>query len=252
VIRAYPNFFIGGNVFYKMAIENYNATIKLIKDLAENARFFEIELDREMEFNAGQFVNLVFEEEGRKFVRPYSICSSPSIKKSLELTIGLVEGGEFTSPLWKKEEGDSVGVKGPMGGFCVKETFAKDLLFIGAGTGIAPLRGMIKDCIERGFKAKMYLLFGERHEDRIFFEDEFEGMMEEHENFKFLKILSKPGDNWEGSNGYVQDNVDKLGIEDFSNVRAYICGRNGMVDSVRSKLLEKGVLAGDIFVEKYG
>ena len=236
------------------------AIISQIKELTPDVKHFELTLEDEMEFKAGQFINLAFEEEGTLVRKPYSIASHPHDPKKIELCIKLVPNGKLTPYLWKKEEGFEVEIMGPLGLFnldkvkAIEETdeltsdLKPQLLFIGTGTGITPLRSMIKELIANEEDYQMTLLFGVRHEGHHCYEDEFKNLEILSPNFKYIPVVSRPTDSWQGRIGHVQNNLDSIQPD---NTQVYICGLPLMVEETTQKLLEKGFAKEQIHAEKY-
>jgi NAD(P)H-flavin reductase len=231
-----------------MAIEDYKAIIKSIKEVSENTRIFKLELNNEIVFKAGQFMTFILEENGQKFTAPYSIASNPSENKTLQFAIKLVKSGKATTCIWGKKEGEILNLKGPIGGFGIKGSNKENLIFIGTGTGIAPLRSMIKNLLEKNTKKNLTLIFGERFENGGLFREEFQSLKKQYKNFKFIQVVSKPSDNYKGKKGYVQEVLEDL---DIKNSEAYLCGIPGMVKGCKEKLIKMGMSKEDIFFEKY-
>ena len=231
-----------------MAIQNFKAKIKSIKEISKDVRIFTLELDKEINFRAGQFLTLILEEGGQKFTAPYSIASSPSEKNQIQLAIKLVNHGRVTSRLWNKGEEEELKLTGPMGGFGIKESDNKNIIFIGTGTGIAPLKSMIESLLEKNTEKNLTLIFGERFEKEILFEKELRNLEKNNKNFKFVSVISKPSENYIGGKGHVQENLEDLNVE---NSEAYLCGMSEMVEECKEKLIKKGMQEENIFFEKY-
>ncbi len=231
-----------------MVVGDYNAVFRKIENQSSTVRLFTVDLDSNMEFKAGQFANLSFELDGHSYIKPYSIASSPYFKNSIQFSIKLVENGRATPKLWNLTEGAEVRIKGPLGVFGVRGEKEK-LVFIGTGTGVAPLRSMIQDEIfNKQTQKEILLIFGVRHEEDILFREEFEKLEVENPNFKFIKIVSRPNDSWLGRIGHVQDNFDLI---DPLNSEFYICGLPLMFEGAKQKLLEMGVDGKSIFHEVF-
>ena len=231
-----------------MALKEYSAIIKKIEQQSDTVRLFTIEHNEELEFKAGQFVNLSFEDEGEKYMKPYSIASNPEYKNSLQLSIKLVSDGRVTQHLWNKKEGDNVTLKGPFGLFTVRNKKEK-IVFIGTGTGIAPLRSMIQDLIyNQKTEKQITLIFGVRYDDEILFKEEFEKLEKENPHFKYIPVVSRPTGNWIGRTGHVHMNFDSI---DVLNSEFYICGLPAMFDSAKAKLLELGTEESQIYHEVF-
>lgn len=220
-----------------MTIKDINAKIRRIENQSPSVKLFTIDYEEELEFKAGQFVNLIFEHNEQKYTKPYSIASNPIYKNSLQLSIKLVPEGRATPKLWEKKEGEEVILKGPLGLFTIKNEKEK-LVFIGTGTGIAPLRAMIQDEIyNKKTQKEITLIFGVRHENEMLFYDEFVKLASENPNFKYITVVSKPNENYTGRTGHVQDNFDTI---DTQNSEFYICGLPAMFEGAKNKLLEMG------------
>lgn len=247
-----------------LKINDYVGTLSKIENLTSHTRLFTIDLDKEIEFKSGQFVNLAFELNGEMYRRPYSIASSPSNKNQIQLCINLVENGKFTPKLFEKKEGDKVMLKGPLGLFTLKDETQSSpkIAFICTGTGIAPLRSMLKSIFEKQEEQnttideeegiienyELTLIFGTRTEDSIILEKEFKEYQNKYPNFKYYIVLSQSSENWEGRKGYVQNNFDMI---DPLNTDVYICGVPKMIESVNEKLLEMGMTQEKIHFEKF-
>lgn len=219
-----------------------------IVELTPTVKLFTISFDSDFDFVAGQFVNISFEKDGELYRKSYSIGSAPSLKGKIQLCIKLVEGGRVTPKLWEMKEGDFIDVKGPLGLFTLAKSKKNKLYFIGTGTGIAPLRSMIFDMLEKGIEKEIVLIFGCRNESDILFQNDFECLEQEHPNFKFVKVVSRPSENWEGRKGHVQENFDMV---DCLNGEAYLCGLPLMVDAARDKLKELGMAEDCISHERF-
>jgi len=231
-----------------MAVKKLNAKIKAIKNLSPTVKHLVFDLGEEFDFKAGQFVNLSFEIDGETFRRPYSIASNSNKNDELELCIKLVEGGAVTPKIFELVVGDEVSLMGGLGLFTLDKADKEKLVFIGTGTGVAPLRSMILDLIKNEVEKEITLIFGCRSEDEILYKDEFELLEKENPNFKYLQIVSRAGDAWEGRRGHVQDNFDGV---DSQNSNFFICGLPAMYDGVKDELLKMGVVKENIFHEVF-
>lgn len=251
-----------------MAVKQYQATIEKIENLSETVRHFIINLGESMEFKAGQFINLSFEQDGQTYRKPYSLASDPKLAKEqnkIELCIKLVDTGTLTPHLWHKKENEKVNIMGPLGLFTLQENQQEqNMVFIGTGTGIAPLRAMIKEEIEKQNQfhneteniesenvtqnKNLILILGVRFENEILYKEEFEKLEKENPNFKFVPIVSRPTDTWQARKGHVQDNLEFI---DIGSSQFYMCGLPAMVEAVKEKLLQSGAQETQIHHEIY-
>lgn len=232
-----------------MAIEKRKS--KLIKkvNLAESFWLFTFEFDTNFMFLPGQYVSIKVAENGMR--RSYSIASEPR-GKTIELLVDLAPMGVGCTFLSKLNEGDVVEHLGPLGLFTMEKSKPeKKLLFVGTGSGIAPLRSMVRDClITLGEKREIYISWGMRFEKDLFWLEEWEELRSKYSNFKYDIVLSKPEGNWQGCQGHVNDCITKH-VTDLTNWEAYICGGKPMVEGMKETLKTGGLGDEDIHFEKF-
>jgi ferredoxin-NADP reductase len=222
-------------------IETHTPTVKSF--------FLRLPPGEKLEFKAGQFISLHVPKEGKMVRKPYSIASSPSDTPLLELCVKRVENGFVSNTLFSYREGAEISVDGPDGVFYLRKPFKADLVFIGTGTGIAPLRSMIRSLFQENYPGQAVLIFGVRNDTDILYEKEFRQLEENHRHFKFVPVVSRPV-NWKGETGYVQEKIDRY-IGDSAGKEVYVCGLTPMVDAVKEKLKSIGFERKQIFYEKY-
>jgi ferredoxin-NADP reductase len=231
-----------------MSIIKSKAILKQIKPLTDSVSLFTFELDQEIIFHAGQFINLSFEHENKNYIKPYSIASPPQSRKNIDLCIKKIETGKTTPILFNKKVGDIFHIHGPLGLFTTKDSL-NHILCIATGTGIAPFRSIIADLIQTDSQKQITLLLGVRHENHILFQREWEELERLSPNFRFIPMVSKPSEEWEGRRGYVQHN---LPVFDVLNTTVLICGLSPMIQAVEQELLQRGVPQEHIHYEKFG
>jgi NAD(P)H-flavin reductase len=116
---------------------------------------------------------------------------------------------------------------------------------IATGTGVAPIRSMIRAAVASGAAEPLWLLLGVRHEADSLYAEEFLALAERHKHLRFEVTLSRPRDDWAGRRGYVQEHVRELYPALAAVAEApphvYICGLERMVRAVRDLL--RGELA---------
>jgi len=223
-------------------IQKFESEILKINQITDSVKHITISTPDEFEFYPGQFISLLIKNGEKDVRRPYSIASKPS-KKTLELCIKIIPGGEFTPLINNLNEGDKINILGPMGDFIIKDD-SKPLTFISTGTGISPFRSMINHLLHGGNKNQLTLITGYRYEKNILYESEFKELESKHPNFSYHRILSRDGDE----TGYVQDLITQ-NLNPESNY--YICGLKEMVLGTKELLIEKGIPKENIFIERY-
>lgn len=208
-------------------------------------------------FQAGQWVSLVLPLAEGEARRAYSIASSPDGTPRFSLAITKVETGAGSPYLHALEPGATLKAIGPQGFFTRPITIeGQPSLFVGTGTGVTPLRSMIRDALAHGDSSPMTLLFGVRHTEDRLYQEELEQLAAKHPNFRYAFTLSRAGDEWKGLRGYVQTHVESAWRELEGAGRGaphvYICGLERMVSAVRDLLRKQmGVDRKQVHSERY-
>ena len=229
---------------------------------------FELHLKRPegIQFEAGQYMSIVIPGAGpggRNLRRAYSIASPPE-SEALELCIKIVPGGPGTTYLNSLKEGDHFEAQAPFGDFVLEQEAHEPALFIGTGTGIAPLRSMILSKKWNPTTPFGFLLGVRAEEDILYPEffnpNKFTGILDAEmssifANQKHAQItLSRPKgtghDAWQGFKGRVTDYLKSMDW-DHSKSHYYLCGNGDMIKEVKEFLTEKGVDKDRIHLEKY-
>ena len=219
----------------------YRATVEQIDSLSYNVRGFRFKFVEPptLTFKAGQFIILNVPKNGATVKRAYSIASAPQDPRAIELCIQHVEGGIASTYFWSLKPGDTVSISGPHGNFLLKEPLDYEPVFIATGTGVAPLRSMIRHLLFVKFNKPLWLLFGTRYEHSLLYESEFRSLSGMRPNFHYLPVISRPKD-WHGDVGHVQQLFQKY-ITDISNKEIYLCGWLEVVKAVCKDLEGIGV-----------
>ncbi|MFN0118771.1 MAG: ferredoxin--NADP reductase [Elusimicrobiota bacterium] len=236
----------------KRSFDTYETTVEVAELLTpRNIHLrFRLPEGKEMNYKSGQFVQIFVPQEADKPLRrSYSIASAPKDPRWFELCVTLVDGGKGSSYLHSLKPGQKVQVMGPLGKFSYPEKITRDLVFIATGSGIAPMRSMIDNLIDKNLDKSLYLLYGNRYDNDIIYKNEWESLEKEHDNFKICLTLSRP-EKWQGPKGYVGDKIKEF-IPDPINKDFYICGLSDMINDVQSKLLDLGIPKDQIHFEKY-
>ena len=224
-----------------MSATQFRAVVERIESLAHNVRSFHLRLAEPatIQFQAGQFIILNVPHEGKTVKRAYSIASPPHESNSLDLCIQHVEGGIASTYFWKLKERDPVSVSGPHGAFLLQEPLDYEPVFMATGTGVAPLRAMIRHLFHVNFTKPMWLLFGTRYEHAMLYESEFRSLAKLRPNFHYIPTVSRPKD-WRGEVGHLQQTFQKH-ITDWSNKQMYLCGWLEVVKAICTDLQAFGV-----------
>jgi len=236
-----------------MSISSYKAVVKNVNEIANQVLKIEMELlnPNKIEFRAGQFLMMLIpNKNGKTIKRAYSIASTPSDKENLVFVIKLIPEGKASTYISKLKIGDEVVLEGPFGHFLLKDTNKKDLFFIATGTGIAPIHSMVLQIIHEKKPNQIFLFFGLRSENDIFWHEIFKKLESENDNFHYLITLSRASEKWTGKKGRITDHLREFDFE-IDNIQAYICGSIPMVEEVSKILIQKGVRKENVIREGY-
>lgn len=163
--------------------------------------------------------------------------------------------GVVSSYLFSLTPGDSIGVSGPFGDFHVQHS-ERDMVFIGGGVGMAPLRAMIHEQIGKGTTREMSYFYGARARADLYYTDEFEAIAANHSNFTWIPALSDPapGDRWIGETGFIHETV-RTHMKRHpapEDCEYYLCGPPVMISAVLRMLDQIGVERHTIFNDDFG
>lgn len=215
--------------------------------LNENYCLFQLELIKPnlIDFQAGQYISI---EIGGGERRAYSIVSTPAKNYGVDLCVDLSPQGKGTTYLKNLTIGQEVKFLGPLGRFIVGQE--QKLLFVATGCGISPIRSMVFDLLEDKKDAReMWLLWGLRHVEDMFWEEKFRQIDEYYPNFHYRLVLSKPPEKWPVESGHVTDEIKLMSLDNDWGV--YACGNSTMIADVKEIVQNKGVLEGNIHFEKF-
>ena len=168
-----------------------------------------------------------------------------------------VNPGVSSSYIWSLKPGDKVRLSGPYGEFHIKDT-DKEMMFIGGGAGMAPMRSHIFHLFKTlHTQRKVSFWYGGRSLKELFYTDEFEQIAAENPNFQFNIALSEPlpTDNWDGYTGFIHqvifDNYLK-NHPDPEEIEYYLCGPGPMTAAATKMLDSLGVPKDNIFFDDFG
>jgi len=194
-------------------------------------------------FRTGQFIELTVPGLGEA---PFSPSSDPGVKEKIDLTI--MKAGRVTSKLHTLERGAAVGIRGPYGkGYPLDEFRGKDIVIVGGGVGLAPLRSLLFSLFSTmDDYNKVILRYGARTSADIV----YKSLLPEWAKIEKLDMVVSVdvGDpSWAGKVGLVTTILDNLPV-DLKNTAAIVCGPPIMMKFVTLKLLDLGFPAAGIFL----
>jgi len=197
-------------------------------------------------------------------IRAYSMANYPEEKGIMKFNIRVASpppgtdfpAGKMSSYLFKLKPGDKVKIFGPFGEFFAKDTNA-EMIFVGGGAGMAPMRAHIFDQLLRiHTDRKISFWYGGRNQRELFYVDEFDKLAEENDNFEWHVALSDQGiEDWEGYTGFIHSVLLENYLKDHpapEDCEYYMCGPPMMNASVLQMLDDLGVERDNIFLDDFG
>ena len=199
-------------------------------------------------------------------LRAYSMANYPEEEGIIMLNVRIatpppnnlsLPAGKMSSYIWSLKEGDKVTISGPFGEFFAKDTDA-EMVFVGGGAGMAPLRSHIFDQLKRlKSTRKISYWYGSRSLREMFYEDDFNGLAADNENFEWHIALSdpQPEDNWSGMTGFIHNVLYEEYLKDHEapeDCEYYMCGPPMMTSAVINMLKDLGVEDENILLDDFG
>jgi Na+-transporting NADH:ubiquinone oxidoreductase subunit F len=213
-------------------------------------------------YNLWRYVSKVEEP----VIRAYSMASYPEEKGIIMLNVRIASPppskpdappGKMSSYIFNLKPGDKTTISGPFGEFFARET-NNEMVFIGGGAGMAPMRSHIFDQLKRlNSKRKISFWYGARSLRETFYEDDFNTLEKEHDNFHWHIALSDPlpEDNWTGYTGYIHQVLHDHYLNDHpapEDCEYYLCGPPVMNAAVVKMLDSLGVEPENILYDDFG
>jgi len=199
-------------------------------------------------------------------IRAYSMANYPEEKGVVKFNIRIatpppgsqgIPPGKMSSWTFNLKPGDKVKVYGPFGEFFAKETDA-EMVFIGGGAGMAPMRSHIFDQLKRlHTKRKISFWYGARSLREMFYNEEYDQLAAENDNFEWHVALSdpQPEDNWTGLTGFIHNVLYEEYLKNHpapEDCEYYMCGPPMMNSAVIQMLTDLGVEPENIMLDDFG
>lgn len=226
---------------------------------------FDVEEEYRADWDHFKFWDISHKQE-EDCLRAYSMANYPDEKGQIMLNVRIAtpppgsEGippGIMSTYIWNLKPGDKVTISGPYGEFFARET-DNEMIFVGGGAGMAPMRSHIFDQLKRlESKRKISFWYGARSVKEMFFVEDFDGLAAENENFEWHVALSdpQPEDDWDGYTGFIHNVLFEQYLKDHpapEDCEYYLCGPPIMNSSVIQMLLDLGVERENILLDDFG
>lgn len=218
------------------------ARILRITELTAGTRLFELRFEdpslaASFSYRPGQFVELSVLGVGEA---PFSLPSSPTRRGTFEL--GIRRAGVLTGFLFDRvSEGDTVGIRGPLGnGFPIDDIAGHDVVLVAGGLGMVPLRGLLQYVVDnRDRFGRVVLVYGSRSPERVLFRDELELLARRGDAEILLTVDDTGGTPWNGRCGFVTELLEEVEL-DPTRTYAMACGPPVFYKFVLEKLVASG------------
>jgi len=208
------------------------ARVERIHEHAADTRSLFLRLPAPMAFRPGQFVSCLLPVDGETLTRPYSIASDPEHADTLEICLNLVPDGAGSRHLLSLPVGATVRLTGPWGTFVLDEPPEAETVFVADGTGIAPIRPMIRRALAAGGPHPLVLLHGAAGRQPPLYRREFEALARAHQRFTFEPLPATVLVH-EVRRRYVDDDADR-------RRHFFVCGVGDVVPTLRDLLRGAG------------
>ena len=236
-------------------VKLFSATVAGTQTLTYDIKQIRFALDDPAEISPrpGQYVQVQAPSHEGPVFRAYSISSPTYQPNVIELVVRLVPGGIASTYLHDLQAGQPVAFTGPYGEFRLNEDPDTEIVCVGGGCGMAPMKNIIHSIYHRWPDRVCWLFFGCRSTPDVFYLEEFKELAAAHPNFRVVYALSDPvanGETWDGEKGFIHLSVDKFLKPNVAR-QAFLCGPPPMIEAVTRVLQEKGLGPNDIFYDKF-
>ena len=231
----------------EVLIKRLPCRIERVERLAHDvhALFLRLPAAEPLDFQPGQYIDIML-AGGRR--RSFSIASPPHDSPLIELHVRRVPGGELTERLCCEDSrGLLLTIEGPLGHFVYRAPTRlasgeeAPMLLIGGGTGLAPLKSMVRHVLENGLSRDMWLHWGVRGERDLYAHDLLEELARGFANFRYTAVLSEPTALWTGRRGWVHA-AALADIDALARYDVYASGPPAMIEAVRREFALRGVV----------
>lgn len=229
------------------------ATIRSTRFLTHDICEVVLRLKRPIHYRAGQYADIQHEDFDRP--RSYSFATKPASGGSTTVTFHIrkVAGGQFTEWLFAKDRTSSqLHLVGPLGEFGISDTDSP-MLCIAGGSGMAPLKSILEEAVEKNLTRDIVYLYGARTQNDLYCLHEMKEIEKSYRGrFSFVPVLSEESEksDWQGARGMVTEEITRQGL-DLARSEAYLCGPPPMIDAAIAILEKNGMSDNRIYFDKF-
>ena len=207
--------------------------------------YLKLPANERLQFLAGQYVDIQLKDDKP---RNFSLANAPHDDEFLELHIRNIPGGAFTRHVFNgMKERDILRIKGPLGGFYLREDSDKPILFVASGTGFAPVKAIVEHALQIGVTRPMHIYWGVRRQSDFYMLDKVQEW--QAKGVKFTAVVSD--EPWAGRSGFVHQAV----LEDYADLsgyQVYACGAPVVVEAAhRDFTSQRGLPQEEFFSDAF-
>jgi ring-1,2-phenylacetyl-CoA epoxidase subunit PaaE len=243
-------------------VKQYTLTVQDIRKETKDAitLSFKQPALRKIKYKAGQYITLILRINGRKYSRPYSLSSAPSVDSALEITVKRIPNGIVSNYINNDlKVGDVIEILEPMGDFTYNAIIASQSFFLwGVGSGITPLFSIIKEALQTQSNNTINLIYGNKNEESIIFSEKLRFLEQMNPAvFSITNFYSQVDSIVEGNDiqkGRISSEFVTQMAAQHKNLKQslhYICGPRDLLHTIKTSLLRLEVPSSSIFIEEF-
>jgi CDP-4-dehydro-6-deoxyglucose reductase, E3 len=219
--------------------ELYQATVASMHRFMPMVMQVNLDLgDARMPFLPGQYIEFVLSDGKR---RAFSIANMPHDSGLIELHIGMVQGGGFTSHVFDiMSVGKRYKIEGPLGSFFLREDSPRDIVMVAGGTGFAPIKGMIEHALAEKLSRRIHLFWGASSLEGLYMTERVQEWTQQNDNLVYYPVTDKPV-------------IDKLVevLPDLSRYDVYMAGPPAMIQAGKVACHNAGLPDDQLFYDSF-
>lgn len=208
----------------------FETTIQNIIQRTPSVKSFQIALPQPVDFKVGQFMEVTILLAGREGKKYFTISSPPIETRFIEFTKRITQS-PFSQTLNQMKPGDWIRISMPLGRFTLERAEGK-IAFLSGGIGITPIRSMCQFAADMKMDRDIVLLYGNRNQTDIPFQDEFENMKKVLPRLRVVHVLDAPKEGWQGHTGHIIKEIIAKEIPDHAERTFFVCGPPKMVEGL--------------------